>query len=242
MALYATGWVYEMNPSPVGGGLMVVNQAGVVLAHATINLAGLTENEAELLALLMATALAIVDEDLYSKSKTAIAWVKSGRPKARMDLYEICHEALNLKGEKRLLVSYLPASQFVVPAGELPEASPFTFTLGSLSSRYSPEPLPKYKVYRYNKRKAMDNKVASSNTLPKIPLIRNNTPRNGSDLWTPAEWVDVPFDPQPVPPSLTERLDIFGRPMLKRPEPEEYVMPPEFTSGSLGSKKPKGSW
>jgi len=101
--LYTDGYTIRANPSEEGGGFVVIDKKGII-HHQEIAKKGFTNNEAELLGLLYAVSIATRASYVSTDSQNSLAWVKSGKPKARPDLQPIAQMIKSIIKLKKLNV------------------------------------------------------------------------------------------------------------------------------------------
>lgn len=111
MIIYTDGFCFDKNPSPSGGGYTIVVSDGenaVRLVCQEVIQPGMTNNDAELLAIKSATDIAQPTDTIISDSECAIAWVRRGSCKARPDLSKRAGQAKRNIEEKELELRYEP--------------------------------------------------------------------------------------------------------------------------------------
>lgn len=96
----------EKNPSMIGGGYTITDDKGVVLKQETFYKENFTNNEGELLAIYNSTKLAENETKIITDSMCAFYWARSGKPKSRPDLKEICQETKKLIKNKELILEW----------------------------------------------------------------------------------------------------------------------------------------
>jgi len=105
-SLYSDGYTILKNPSDIGGGFIIIGTKKLFYEE-RIEKVGLTNNEAELLGVYKALQLADKGAIVYTDSRNTMAWIKSGKPRARMDLQSICQEAKKLKKAKDITLEWV---------------------------------------------------------------------------------------------------------------------------------------
>jgi ribonuclease HI len=108
MIYYSDGFTLIGNPSPLGGGYTIVDESNDLIKTETVYKKGLANNEAELLGVLEALKLCSRQDTIITDSQNTLAWIKSGNPKARPDLKEMCIEAKELVSYKQVSVIWKP--------------------------------------------------------------------------------------------------------------------------------------
>jgi ribonuclease HI len=108
MIIYSDGFTLISNPSPIGGGYTIVDEFDNLIKTETIYKKGMTNNEAELLGVLEALRLCSHQDTVVTDSRNTMAWIKSGNPKARPDLKDLCSEAKKLVSYKQVSVIWKP--------------------------------------------------------------------------------------------------------------------------------------
>jgi len=89
MIYYVDGFCLGDNPSPTGGGYTIVvfdGETALRLVCQEVIRPGMTNNEAELLAIYHASEMAQPLDEIISDSMCALAWVRKGKCHARPDL------------------------------------------------------------------------------------------------------------------------------------------------------------
>lgn len=110
MTYYVDGFNYHGNPSPTGGGYTIFDEAKLIKRQEILK-PGLTNNEAELLAVLAAAQLADEKDTIYTDSMNTIYWCRSGKPKARPDLKDQANAVKRLLYSKKLKLKWIPREQ-----------------------------------------------------------------------------------------------------------------------------------
>jgi hypothetical protein len=105
---YADCFVYGGNPSSRGGGFSITDEAGILLYQEERLKSGFTNNEGELLGALYAIMLASHGDTVVTDSQNTIAWIKSGKPKARPDLTKFATLAKKMAALKNVKVEWMP--------------------------------------------------------------------------------------------------------------------------------------
>ena len=100
--IYSDGYTIGQNPSPIGGGYVVMNEAKEVLTEKEIQKVGMTNNEIELLGVLCATEVAGISDEIITDSMNTYWWVMKRKCKARKDLKPIAEKAYKNICEKNL--------------------------------------------------------------------------------------------------------------------------------------------
>lgn len=108
MEYHADCFVYGGNPSDTGGGFTITDSLGNLLIQEEVLKLGFTNNEGELLGVLHACMLANHGDTIVTDSQNAIAWTRSGKPKARPDLATQANLAKQLIKLKKLTVVWFP--------------------------------------------------------------------------------------------------------------------------------------
>lgn len=108
LELFVDGYTIGRNPSKIGGGFSIFDKQDNLLEEVEVKKYWMTNNEAELLGMTRALELATTNSIIYTDSRNTMAWVKSGRPKARMDLQPIALKARRLIEEKNITVCWVP--------------------------------------------------------------------------------------------------------------------------------------
>ena len=108
MIYYSDGFTIVGNPSPIGGGYTIVNEFDNLIKTETIYKVGLINNEAELLGVLEALKLCSRRDTIITDSQNTMAWIKSGNPKARPDLKDLCVEAKEMASYKQVSIIWKP--------------------------------------------------------------------------------------------------------------------------------------
>jgi ribonuclease HI len=108
MIYYTDGFTIEGNPSSVGGGYTIVDEGGNLIETKVIKKEGFTNNEAELLGVLEGLKLCKPGDKIITDSMNTIYWIRSGNPKKRPDLKELCAEAKRLVEQKQVTVEHQP--------------------------------------------------------------------------------------------------------------------------------------
>lgn len=108
MKLYTDGFLIGQNPSTIGGGYTVVDSTGIIVSQQTFKKSGFTNNDAELLGVLMAAAIGEPGGVISTDAMVITHWVRSGKPKARPDLTVLCQIAKKLIELKKLSLIWEP--------------------------------------------------------------------------------------------------------------------------------------
>jgi len=108
--LYSDGYTILKNPSDIGGGFVIIGTKKAFYEE-EIKKQGMTNNEAELLGVYKALQIADKNSIIYTDSQNTMAWIKSGKPKARPDLKEICQQAKKLKAIKNIDIKWVPRDE-----------------------------------------------------------------------------------------------------------------------------------
>jgi hypothetical protein len=108
MIYYVDGFTIGSNPSPDGGGFTVTDEQGEVIEQQFFKKKDFTNNEGELLGLDYACMVCNSGDTIRSDSRTALAWVKSGKCKGRPDLWSIVIRAKMLVEKKSLVLAWTP--------------------------------------------------------------------------------------------------------------------------------------
>ena len=111
MIFHADCFIYGGNPSKKGGGYTITDERGELILQEEVLKCGFTNNEGELLGVLKALMLASHGDTVVTDSQNAIAWIKSGKPKARPDLTEFAALAKKLAAHKGVSVRWTPRAQ-----------------------------------------------------------------------------------------------------------------------------------
>lgn len=106
MKWFVDGFTYRSNPSEIGGGFTIFDDTKLVLRKEILK-PHFTSNEAELLGVLECAKLASKNDEINTDSRNTLAWVKSGKPKARPDLAPQAMEAKDLIKFKELKVIWI---------------------------------------------------------------------------------------------------------------------------------------
>lgn len=107
--IHTDGFVIGRNPSAAGGGYTLSDGNGKVILKRTItNLPKFTNNDGELRGIVHALHIAYDHDVVITDSMIALAWVKSGRAKARPDLDEICAYGQRLLHSKNIDLRWRP--------------------------------------------------------------------------------------------------------------------------------------
>lgn len=101
MIYFVDGFTFQKNPSPIGGGFTVLDQAGNLIERCEVR-RYFTNNEGELLGIAYAVSKAEPGDEIRTDSQCAVAWVNNGRSKARPDLGELCAETRRVLENKGL--------------------------------------------------------------------------------------------------------------------------------------------
>lgn len=109
--MFVDGYTIGRNPSKVGGGFSVFDGDNNLIEEVEVKKYWMTNNEAELLGMTRALELATNNSIIYTDSQNTIAWVKSGRPKARMDLQPIASKAKKLAEKKNITIRWVPREE-----------------------------------------------------------------------------------------------------------------------------------
>jgi len=102
--LYVYGFLFNGNPSPVGGGYVVVDSEGQLLARHTMPRPGMTSNEAVLRGVRRALCLAPHYGTVITSSQTVKRWVRAGHSPARTDLKGVIRATKRMRGKKRVKI------------------------------------------------------------------------------------------------------------------------------------------
>ena len=109
--LHADGFLFESNPSPVGGGFTVVDSEGRLLAREVYEQEGFTNNEAELLGVAHAIWLAPSGATVVTDSRVVRTWIRKGKSKARPDLNGEIKEARRSANRKVIAIVQVPRNE-----------------------------------------------------------------------------------------------------------------------------------
>lgn len=107
---YVDGFTYYGNPSDTGGGYTIFKEDQLLVTTEILE-AGFTNNAAELFGVLACAKVCSVGDEIITDSRNTMAWVRSGRPKARPDLAYAAKEARDLINLKKIRVSWCPREQ-----------------------------------------------------------------------------------------------------------------------------------
>lgn len=119
--IHFDGTTTDSNPSPIGGGYVLCDRRGKIVAKKTIKQFNMTNNEAELLGAFAAVKVANCNGTVVTDSECTVCWVRSRNPKARPELKHLCrniHELMKMKGVN---MKWVPREQNM--AGQIIEAS-----------------------------------------------------------------------------------------------------------------------
>ena len=111
MNVYFTDGYCSKNGKVNAVGGFTVFKNGILLTSQKLEKRGVTSNECELEGLAHAIRDAGQNDEIVVDSQVCIFWIKSGRPKARMDLQPLCQELKQLVSEKKLDVYWLPREE-----------------------------------------------------------------------------------------------------------------------------------
>lgn len=99
---HCDGFVNGVNGQATSGGWTVFKNGKKLYVINAENRSGFTNNEAELCGVHDALVSADKGDEVVTDSMNALAWIRSGRPKARPDLMQIAHGAKNLLHSKQI--------------------------------------------------------------------------------------------------------------------------------------------
>lgn len=99
---HCDGFVNGVNGQATSGGWTVFKNGKKLYVINAEKRSGFTNNEAELCGVCDALKSADDGDEVVTDSMNSLAWVRSGKPKARPDLMEIAHKAKNLLHSKRI--------------------------------------------------------------------------------------------------------------------------------------------
>ena len=102
MKYYSDGFMYQSNPSPIGGGFTVTDEIGNLIHREVIKKEGLTNNEAEVRGILQAMEIAEHKDSVSTDSMCCLTWARKGSAKPRPDLYEVLQRCKFLLNDKEL--------------------------------------------------------------------------------------------------------------------------------------------
>lgn len=108
--LFVDGYTIGKNPSKFGGGYCIMEN-DVILEEVEVKRMNFTNNEAELLGMTRALELADEGTVIYTDSQNTIAWVRSGRPKSRMDLLYMADRAKKMRRDKSVNIVWVPREE-----------------------------------------------------------------------------------------------------------------------------------
>lgn len=108
MIYYTDGFTIGGNPSSVGGGYTIVDEHNNLIETRVIEKEAFTNNEAELLGVLEGLRLCKPGDKIITDSMNTVYWIKSGNPKKRPDLKDLCEEAKRLVEQKQVIVEHQP--------------------------------------------------------------------------------------------------------------------------------------
>lgn len=111
MIYYADGYTINSNPSNTGGGYTVVDENNKLIEEKEFLIKGFTNNEAELRSALAAIAIASHNDTVIIDSMNTFYWIRSGNPKARPDLKELCSSAKRLARQKNISIIWKPREE-----------------------------------------------------------------------------------------------------------------------------------
>jgi len=106
--LHAGCYLYDGNPSAIGGGFKIIDGAGSLIIDEEVLKPGLTNNEATLLAIAKAVELARHGGKVVTNSKVIARWIHRGRAKGRDDLDETIQRIKRLIASKRVRIEFKP--------------------------------------------------------------------------------------------------------------------------------------
>lgn len=110
MIYYVDGFTIGGNPSRIGGGFTVLDQAGNLIERREVR-RYFTNNEGELLGIAYAISKAEPADEIRTDSQCAVAWVNNGWSKARPDLGELCAESRRVLERKGLVLRWVRREQ-----------------------------------------------------------------------------------------------------------------------------------
>ncbi len=108
MKYYCDGFVLGSNPSALGGGFTVTDGYGKVIERRVKIYAKFTNNEGEILGIARAIQIASEGDTISTDSQCALAWIVSGKCKARPDLLPIITKAKRRMLENNIKVVWEP--------------------------------------------------------------------------------------------------------------------------------------
>jgi hypothetical protein len=109
--LYADGFVFHRNPSPIGGGYTVVDESGNLVEREAMLKSDFTSNEAELLAIIRAVELSEHGGKVVTDSRTVQGWITRGRSKTRRDLIPSIRQCQTLAVSKGVRIVHRRRSE-----------------------------------------------------------------------------------------------------------------------------------
>lgn len=109
--LYTDCFVLGKNPSDKGGGYLICNETCIEIERKTVLKNGFTNNEGELLGVLRASELIDSGGTIYTDSRNTIAWVRSGKSKARPDLNDIMKQTKDNIRIKNIILEWKPREE-----------------------------------------------------------------------------------------------------------------------------------
>ncbi len=106
---YVDGFLRGMaNPSPFGGGWVITDEAGVLVEKINVECLGFTNNDAEIGAIQHCLNLCSEGDEIFTDSRVAELWVKSGKTKARQDLGTLLTELNAIMHQKKVAITWIP--------------------------------------------------------------------------------------------------------------------------------------
>lgn len=102
MKYFVDGFVMGANPSKLGGGFTIVDEANRFIMRRRLMRAGFTNNDGEILGIYFALKHAAAYDTISSDSKCAIWWAEAGRSKKRKDLSRMLTECRQMIQEKKI--------------------------------------------------------------------------------------------------------------------------------------------
>ena len=110
MVYYVDGFTIKSNPSKIGGGFTVVDEAGKLI-HRQEYRRWFTNNEGELQGIYFAAQLAKRGDTIFTDSQIARNWVLRGNSGGRPDLRHVAGQAQFWVSDKRLQLRWVRRDQ-----------------------------------------------------------------------------------------------------------------------------------
>ena len=111
LVIYTDGFLFNTNPSPIGGGYSLVNGDGYVVERTEVLKYGMTCNEAELLGVLRATETSKLNGFILTDSQVVKSWIKRGESKNRADLNDVIIKCKNMVCQNNIMILFVPRNK-----------------------------------------------------------------------------------------------------------------------------------